>query len=46
MPTEKPILKMIVPCYNEEDGLALFCKELKKVMLNLIKERLIYFTGQ
>lgn len=41
MPTEKPILKMIVPCYNEEDGLALFCKELKKVLLDLIKERLI-----
>ena len=41
MPTTKPILKIIVPCYNEEDLLSVSCKEFKNIIIDLIKERLI-----
>lgn len=41
MSTTKPILKIIVPCYNEEDLLPVSCKEFKNIIIDLIKERLI-----
>ena len=41
MPDNKPILKIIVPCYNEEDLLPVSCKEFKNIIIDLIKERLI-----
>lgn len=37
----KPILKIIVPCYNEQDLLPVSCKEFKKIINDLIHEKLI-----
>ena len=41
MKNKKPILNIVIPCYNEEEALPFTKKELDKKMNELIKNELI-----